>query len=66
MSAVVDHLFQDHDIERVVSEVDARNEASIALAKRSGLSVVESKIVDDPQIGEKGTLLRFERNRNVS
>ena len=66
MSAVVEHLFQDHDIDRVVAEMDARNEASVALAKRLGLFVVESKIVDDSQTGEKGTLLRFERNRNVS
>jgi len=66
MSAIVDHLFQDHGIDRVVSEMDARNDASVALAKRLGLSFVESKTVDDPQTGAKGTVLRFERNRNVS
>jgi RimJ/RimL family protein N-acetyltransferase len=65
MSAIVDHLFQNHDIDRVVSEMDPRNEASIALAKRLGLSLVASQTVDEPQTRTQGTLLRFERNRNV-
>src|SRR5665213_1299490 len=53
MSAVVDHLFRDHDVDRVVAEMDARNQASIALAKHLGLSAVESEVADDPGTGVK-------------
>ena len=60
MRAIVEHLRLRHHIVKFVAEVDARNVASIALAKRLGLLIVEGHNVDDLESGSQGLQLRFE------
>jgi ribosomal-protein-alanine N-acetyltransferase len=60
MQAIVAHLRATCAITRIAAEMDARNAASIAVARRLGMREVGRLAVDDDRTGARGTELRFE------
>jgi RimJ/RimL family protein N-acetyltransferase len=47
MTAVCAHLREAHAIRRIVADMDRRNEASVAVARRLGLVEVAAANADD-------------------